>query len=86
MQAWRPLAVQDVSPADFEPAIQALQNFDMFLLGTGSATDRPPAKVMQHLNERNVPVEIMTTSSAVHVYNVVLAEGRRVAAALIVVV
>jgi uncharacterized protein len=54
----------------------------VLLLGTGRLALLPRPSVMLPFSQRGVGVEIMTTAAACRTYNVLSAEGRRVAALL----
>ena len=59
--------------------------FDVLLVGTGASMLPPPegfAAERAALEAAGAGVELMSTPSACRTYNVLLAEGRRVAAAL----
>jgi len=56
---------------------------DLVLLGTGITQQFPPAKLYRSLIDAGIGMEIMTTAAACRTYNILAAEGRRVAAALI---
>lgn len=58
---------------------------DLLLLGTGKKQDVLPQGIRTALKEVGIALEIMDTGAAVRTYNVLVAEGRRVAAALIAV-
>ncbi|MGE3712677.1 MAG: MTH938/NDUFAF3 family protein, partial [Hyphomicrobiaceae bacterium] len=55
------------------------------LLGTGGSQVFPPAAVRQALAAENIGIEAMSTGAAARTYNILLAEQRLVAAALIAV-
>lgn len=71
------------------PLLKAMQaeqgEIDFILIGTGALMQRPPAAVMAGLGKLAMQVDFMNTNAAVRTYNVILAEGRRVAAILIAV-
>ena len=46
---------------------------------------QPSRKVLELFADEKLNVDFMSTSSAVHTYNVMLAEGRRIAAAFVAV-
>ena len=79
----------DWSASDFDSLNQA--NFEcllahqpeVVLLGTGSTHRFIRPHLIQALTESNIPVECMTTDAACRTYNILMAEGRKVAAALI---
>ena len=57
---------------------------ELVLLGTGSRQQFPDPRVLRILYEQRIGVEIMDTSAACRTFNVLVAESRAVAAALIV--
>lgn len=57
---------------------------DVLLLGTGRRQHFPAMALLRPLYEAGRPVEVMDTPAACRTYNILVAEGRRVAAALIV--
>lgn len=58
---------------------------DLLLVGSGKKQDILPQGIRTALKEIGIALEVMDTGAAVRTYNVLLAEGRRVAAALIAV-
>ena len=58
---------------------------DILLIGSGKQQMVLPNPLRAALKEVGISVEMMDTGAAVRTYNVLLAEGRRVAAALIAV-
>ena len=60
-----------------EPPIEIL------LIGSGATFDMAPAALRSALGARGVSIESMDTGAACRTYNVLMAEDRRVAAALI---
>ncbi len=85
MRAWPPVAIETLKAPDFEAVLKERQEIDFLLLGTGALMKRPPAAALASLAKQAVRTDFMSTSAAIHTYNIVLAEGRRVAAALIAV-
>ena len=57
---------------------------EIVLLGTGSRMRFPAARLTRALADANVGCEVMDTFAACRTYNILVAEGRRVVAALIV--
>lgn len=57
---------------------------DVLLLGTGIQQRFPPRGVLRALTDKRIGVDVMDTAAACRTYNVLLAEGRAVVAALIV--
>jgi uncharacterized protein len=80
--AWRPRHTDDLSPADFAVVV-ALQP-DIMLLGTGGRLKFPATPVTVDLLQAGIGVEVMDTAAACRTYNILLAEQRRVVAALLI--
>ena len=57
---------------------------EILLLGTGDALRFPHPRLSQPLHEAGIGLEVMDTAAACRTFNVLLAEDRRVAAALVV--
>lgn len=66
-----------------EPILAAAAGFDILLIGTGPVQVFIPPAVRQRIRERGPVAEMMDTGAACRTFNVLLAEGRRVAAALL---
>lgn len=73
----RPLAAEHVAPL-------ATLAGTVLLLGTGAHQRFPAAALLRPLIEAGIGVEVMDTGAACRTYNILLAEGRDVAAALII--
>lgn len=82
IEGWRPTSAQDLSAADLEPLLGLAP--EVVLLGTGARQQFPDPSVLRILYEQRIGVEVMDTSAACRTFNVLVAEGRPVAAALIV--
>jgi uncharacterized protein len=85
MRAWAPLSVDDIQDVDVDLIVAERERFDHFLLGTGKSLQRPAQRIVQMLQAAQINFEFLDTGAAIHVYNLVLAERRRVTAALIAV-
>lgn len=59
-------------------------DMEILLLGTGVQQRFPPAHLLVELHDRGIGIEVMTTPAACRTYNILLAEGRAVAAALFI--
>lgn len=79
---WRPTTAQTLTAADLEPLLGLAP--EVVLLGTGARQQFPDVAVLRILHEQRIGVEVMDTSAACRTYNVLVTEGRNVAAALIV--
>lgn len=83
MRAWN--VGPKLTVGDFAEILAAKSDIDFVVLGMGVEMQRPPREIMVHFATENLNVDFMSTSSAVHTYNVMLAEGRRIAAGFIAV-
>lgn len=57
---------------------------EVILLGTGDTHQFIQPKLIAKLTENNISVECMTTHAACRTYNILMSEGRDVAAALLI--
>ena len=64
-------------------ALRALEGAELVILGTGPRLRFAPPALLQPLMKRRIGVETMDTAAACRTYNVLLAEGRRIGAALL---
>jgi uncharacterized protein len=85
--AWAPAAAGDIGADDLQPISVAGQagSVELLLIGTGARMTQIDRGLRQTLRADGVVIEAMDTGAACRTYNVLMAEGRRVAAALIAV-
>jgi len=83
--AWDVDNANDLTPASFAPVLECEAQVRVLLLGTGPTQVFPGEAVSAALRQAGMVVEAMNTGAACRTYNVLLAEGRPVAAALIAV-
>src|SRR5262245_39934988 len=57
---------------------------EILLLGTGPAVSFPHPRLTQPLRDSGIGLEVMDTAAACRTYNILLAEDRKVAAALVI--
>jgi uncharacterized protein len=57
---------------------------EVLLLGTGTQLHFPPPELLRGLIEAKIGYEVMDTGAACRTYNILMSEGRRVLAALII--
>ncbi len=79
---WNVTNFEDLSEAHFE-RLAALAP-EVILLGTGTTHRFAHPSLSRALTEAGIGLECMTTAAACRTYNILMAEGRHVAAALIV--
>ena len=77
-----PLAGVDALAADHLAAVMEMKP-EIVLLGTGAAFVFPEPARLAPLRNAGIGVEVMDTPAACRTYNILLAEGRNVVAALI---
>lgn len=67
--------------ANAEPLLALAGEIDVLFIGTGAEIAHIPAELRRALEEAGLGVEIMNSPAACRTYNVLLAEGRRIAMA-----
>ena len=75
-------APQNLNKKDFEQLINYQDQIDVVLLGCGSDHIFISPTFRRELKDEGLSVEPMNTGAACRTYNVLMAEGRRVVAAL----
>ncbi|HXK53257.1 MAG TPA: Mth938-like domain-containing protein [Hyphomicrobiales bacterium] len=83
--AWEPKSAEELQVVHFERVLAEAEGIEFLLLGTGAAFHPLDAGIRSFLHGGNIGVDVMDTGAAARTYNVVLAEQRRFAAALIAV-
>lgn len=81
--AWTPADASALSPADFNQVFADLQPPCALLLGTGASQIFMPAEIERAFASNGIALEPMSTGAAARTYNIMLAEKRRIGAALI---
>jgi uncharacterized protein len=79
---WAPASVEALAPAHLAPLAEL--DIEVLLLGTGQTLRFPKAEVTRPIIEAGIGLEVMDVQAAARTYNIILAEGRRVAAALLI--
>ena len=81
--AWTPR--DPLIPDDFAAlaTLPAAEKIDVLLLGSGPRALPPLPALRAALRDHGIALEVMDTGAACRTYNVLLADGRRVAAALL---
>lgn len=81
LQAWRPRQWQDIAAEDFQLMIEAKP--DLVILGTGAQQRFLHPRLASQIATRGIGLECMATPAACRTYNILMAEGRKVLAALL---
>ena len=82
---WGVTRLEDLQPSDLADAIALGREVEFVLLGVGPVALPAPRAVREALQAAGIGLEVMDTPTAARVYNVLAAQGRRLAAALIAV-
>jgi len=82
IQEWQASVIEELTENDFEPLLTSEP--ELILLGTGPLSVFPPRELVFSLARRGIGLETMDTAAACRTFNILISEGRRVAAVLIV--
>lgn len=78
---WRPRSMEELESGDIDVILEDAP--DIVLLGTGSRQRFPAHEVLRRFAEAGVGCEVMDNAAACRTYTVLMAERRRVVAALL---
>ncbi|HUO82109.1 MAG TPA: Mth938-like domain-containing protein [Gammaproteobacteria bacterium] len=79
---WTPAVIADLTAAHLDEVLAVEP--DIVLLGTGARLRFPAPELLAGVLGRGIGIECMDTRAACRTYNVLVHEGRRVAAALLI--
>lgn len=85
IRIWPVTRFAEVTLESLQPVLDEADTIDFLLIGTGAEIAFIPAVLRERFREAGITVEGMATGPAARTYNVLVAEDRRVAAALIAV-
>jgi uncharacterized protein len=86
IRAWAAAEPQDIDIAALAPLLaEPAGSIELLLLGTGATFVLLPPVLRQGLKAAGISLDPMATSAAISTYNILIGEGRRVAAALLAV-
>ena len=80
---WSAAQPQDVTIERLDRVVAEADAIELLFLGMGDTGVFPDKETRQALRDAGVRFEIMSTGAAIRTFNVILAEGRQVAAALL---
>jgi uncharacterized protein len=83
--AWPVTEPSEITVETLAPVIAEADRIGLLLIGTGRARWPLPVEIMQLFAAQRMSAETSQTGQAANTYNILLEEGRRVAAALIAV-
>lgn len=85
-RTWEVASLAELTMESLAPVLEAGRaEVEFLLLGVGARNAQPPRAIREALQRAGIGLEFMDTPAAARLYNVLTAEGRRVAAALIAV-
>lgn len=79
---WAPPALKIFTLETLKPGLS--DDLEVFILGTGNHFLFPPMTLAAQLSQARIGFEAMDTGAACRTYNILLAEGRIVAAGLLI--
>ncbi len=85
IHGWDAVEGQALTPDLFSRVLQEAADIEVLLVGTGAGLAVLPASLKAALREKGIGSDPMSTGAAVRTFNIMLAESRAVAAALIAV-
>jgi uncharacterized protein len=78
-----PGGIEGLKATDFDILGAGNAKPDIILLGTGKNMAIPPPELRNSLKNKGLTIDFMDTGAACRTYNVLMAEGRRIAALLL---
>lgn len=78
---WNVSPMQQLTLSDLQPLLAT--NPQLILLGTGETLIFPPRELLQQIMQLGIGIDVMDSSAACRTYNLLLAEGRCVAAGIV---
>lgn len=78
-----PYDIKSMTAEDFSSLTAQSQNIDVVLFGCGERMTFMPSALKKDMKTQGLSMDIMDTGAACRTYNVLMAEGRRVACALL---
>ncbi|MBM3618852.1 MAG: hypothetical protein FJX23_09985 [Alphaproteobacteria bacterium] len=83
--AWTAEDISALSPESLAPIFASEEPVELLLVGCGNGFAQIPRAVREAAKARRITIDAMDTGAACRTYNILMAEGRRVAALLIAV-
>jgi uncharacterized protein len=85
IKAWPIASIAELTDEALEPIFAEAGEIELLLLGTGADIAAIPNAFRERFREAGIGLDVMQTGAAARTYNILLAENRKVAAALIAV-
>ena len=81
--SWAVKALNDINFQNLAPVLEDNPPIDILLIGCGKSMQLLPRDFSDRWRQNSIAVDAMDTGAACRTYNILSAEGRRVAAALV---
>ncbi|HEX2136023.1 MAG TPA: MTH938/NDUFAF3 family protein [Microvirga sp.] len=85
IHAWAVRSAAELSEETLAPVFRERDELDLLLLGTGVDVAFVPQALRWRFREARIGLEVMQTGAAARTFNILVAENRKVGAALIAV-
>jgi len=85
IKTWPVGSMKELSDEAFAPVFAEAGEIELLLIGTGADIAALPGGFRERFREAGIGLDVMQTGAAARTYNILLAENRKVAAALIAV-
>jgi len=85
IRAWAPTEPKAIDRTVLRPVVAEGRAVELLLIGTGLDIAPFPDGLRRWLKEAGIGLDVMQTGAAARTYNILMAENRKVAAALIAV-
>jgi uncharacterized protein len=85
IRAWAPTEPRAIDRTALRPVVAEGRAVELLLIGTGLDIAPFPDSLRRWLKEAGIGLDVMQTGAAARTYNILMAENRKVAAALIAV-
>ena len=79
---WSPHSIADLTAEDLQKIIDLQPS--IVLLGSGEKLAFPPPQLLNTFYQQKIGIEVMNNGAACRTYTVLMSEGRKVAAALLI--
>jgi uncharacterized protein len=80
---WPPQGFEELTASHLHAVIELRP--EILLLGTGAQLRFPHPSLLAELHNQGIGIEVMDTAAACRTYNILVSEGRRVVAALLMI-
>lgn len=80
-RSWPVTSAAVLTPADLDPLLAT--DPEIVIIGCGPRQRFLPPELLHHIMRHGIGCEVMTTPSACRTWNIIVSEGRRVAAGLL---